>query len=680
MATIVLRNVKGSPLTNNEVDNNFTNLNNDKLEISGSSAMTGKLTTVVSSTSTASIRLTQGSGDPSSPVSGDFWNNAGNLKFYDGASVYTLATVTGTQTLTNKTLAAPIITTGLYFEGATEDAYELLLNVVDPTQDRTVTIPDATTTMVGTDVAQTLTNKTLTTPIIEEIDSPANILLDAAADIILDAGGADVILKDDGVEFGKLVNSGGQLAINSGPSSTTAITFSGANVTVVGNLTVSGTTTTVNTETILLADNIITLNSNLSGSTAPSENAGIEINRGSSTAVVFRWNEGTDVWEYTKDGTTYFTLVGLTESQTLTNKTIAAASNTITGLTNTNLSGTAGITNANLANSTISGVALGNTLFGLTIGTGLTGSSYNGSSAVTIAIDTGTVVTLSGSQTLINKSLSDATTFFVDDADNTKKMTFQLSGITSGQIRTLTVPNVSGTIITTGDTGTISNTMLASSSITVNGTIFSLGGSGSITATATNALTIGTGLSLSSGTTYNGSSPVTLTNSGVLSVAGTTNQITASTVSGAVTLSLPQNIHTSANVQFSNLGIGTAASTGVGGDIRATGEITAYYTSDARLKENVVTLSSALDKVTQIRGVTFDWTQEHVDSRGGEDGYFVRKHDVGVIAQEIEAVLPEVVAEREDGFKAVRYEKIVPLLIEAIKELKAEITVLKTTK
>jgi hypothetical protein len=53
--------------------------------------------------------------------------------------------------------------------------------------------------------------------------------------------------------------------------------------------------------------------------------------------------------------------------------------------------------------------------------------------------------------------------------------------------------------------------------------------------------------------------------------------------------------------------------------------------------------------------------------RGGEDGYFVRKHDIGVIAQEVQAVLPELVGTREDGYLAVKYEKMVPLLIEAIK-------------
>jgi hypothetical protein len=159
---------------------------------------------------------------------------------------------------------------------------------------------------------------------------------------------------------------------------------------------------------------------------------------------------------------------------------------------------------------------------------------------------------------------------------------------------------------------------------------------------------------------------------GVSSITGTANQIIASSSTGAITLSTPQSINTASSVQFGSFGVGTAAS-GTTGEIRATNNVTAYYSSDERLKDNVTVIADALGKVAAIRGVEFDWN----NLTEAEDGYFVRKHDVGVIAQEIEKVLPEVVATREDGIKAVKYDRIVPLLIEAIKELKAEIDVLK---
>jgi hypothetical protein len=96
-------------------------------------------------------------------------------------------------------------------------------------------------------------------------------------------------------------SSTGQISIGQAIGASDSVTFAG--LTVSGNLTVNGTTTTVNTETINLADNIITLNSNEAG--APSQNGGIEIERGTSTNVTLRWNETNDVWEFTNDGTNY---------------------------------------------------------------------------------------------------------------------------------------------------------------------------------------------------------------------------------------------------------------------------------------------------------------------------------------------------------------------------------------
>lgn len=125
-----------------------------------------------------------------------------------------------------------------------------------------------------------------------------------------------------------------------------------------------------------------------------------------------------------------------------------------------------------------------------------------------------------------------------------------------------------------------------------------------------------------------------------------------------------------------SLGVGTSASNVVG-EIRAANDITAFATSDINLKENIIVIENALDKVLTISGVEYDWKDSYIEDRGGEDGLFVKKHDVGVIAQEVQKVLPEVVAQRPDGTLAVRYEKIVPLLIEAIKTLSQEVTDLK---
>ena len=127
------------------------------------------------------------------------------------------------------------------------------------------------------------------------------------------------------------------------------------------------------------------------------------------------------------------------------------------------------------------------------------------------------------------------------------------------------------------------------------------------------------------------------------------------------------------NYQFNSIGVGsTTAASGVNGEIRAQGDITAYYSSDERLKENIQPIVDALSKVESISGNTYDWKEgfESIHSHTG--------HDIGVIAQEIEKVLPEVVIDRETGYKAVQYEKIVPLLIEAIKELSAKVKELES--
>ena len=100
----------------------------------------------------------------------------------------------------------------------------------------------------------------------------------------------------------------------------------------------------------------------------------------------------------------------------------------------------------------------------------------------------------------------------------------------------------------------------------------------------------------------------------------------------------------------------------VTGQIYATDNITAYYSSDITLKNNIRPIESAIFKVKQINGVRFDWNEKSSQIQQ-EQG-----HDVGLIAQEVEKVLPEIVITRENGIKAIQYEKVVPLLVEAIKE------------
>jgi len=134
-------------------------------------------------------------------------------------------------------------------------------------------------------------------------------------------------------------------------------------------------------------------------------------------------------------------------------------------------------------------------------------------------------------------------------------------------------------------------------------------------------------------------------------------------------------LDTANDVQFDSFGVGTTPS-GTTGEIRATNDVTAFFSSDVALKENIINIPNPLESLKKLNGVLFDWKKDYIDQRGGEDGYFVRKKDVGVIAQEVEKVLPEAVAQRQDGVKAVKYDRLTCLLIEAVKVLNDKIEVL----
>jgi len=192
---------------------------------------------------------------------------------------------------------------------------------------------------------------------------------------------------------------------------------------------------------------------------------------------------------------------------------------------------------------------------------------------------------------------------------------------------------------------------------------------------------------LSSGTLADArlSANVTLNNASTIS-AGTLDdaRLTANvTLNNASTISTGTldiaRLGTTADPQFNSIGVGTTASATTG-QIRATDDITAFYSSDVALKENIHNIPSASEKIEQLNGVLFNWKQEYIDNNGGEDGYFVRKSDVGVIAQDVEKVLPEIVGTRPNGIKAVKYDRLCALLIEGFKEMKQEIKQLKESK
>jgi hypothetical protein len=158
----------------------------------------------------------------------------------------------------------------------------------------------------------------------------------------------------------------------------------------------------------------------------------------------------------------------------------------------------------------------------------------------------------------------------------------------------------------------------------------------------------------------------------------TTEIVTTAAVDAAGAVMNSGNESISGIKTFSNSTASTNSTTGsvvitgglgVSGAINAGGDITAFATSDNRFKTNIENIPDALAKVSQLNGVTYNWN-ELANKVENKD---ITIREVGIIAQQVNDVLPEVVSVRDNGYMAVRYEKLVPLLIEAIKELQAKV-------
>lgn len=367
---------------------------------------------------------------------------------------------------------------------------------------------------------------------------------------------------------------------------------------------------------------------------------------------------------------TVATLAGV---QTLTNKTINASQLV-----------DASVSNAKLANSSVT----------VSAGTGMSGGgavSLGGSVTLTNAGVTsnvaGTGITVSGATgavTITNSDRGSSQNIFKNVA-----VSGQTTVVADSNDDTLTLAAGSNVTITTNattDTITISSTdtnttYSAGTGITLSGTTFSNAGVTSITA--------GTGISVNAGT-----GGVTITNT-----INNTNQLTNGAgyiTSSATSLSLTGNLTVSSGnstgggiiladdgdivdlndsycamrftggvrIHSGNRTGGAVITLASGGSITASGDITAY--SDERVKENINTIENALEKVKALRGVTYN-------RKDKED----KSEKIGVIAQEVQEILPQVVQEQEDGMLGVSYGNITAVLIEAIKEQQKQIEVLK---
>ena len=475
--------------------------------ITGTGAIAGTFTGNITGNVTGNVSGSSGSTtgnaatatalETARTIAGQSFDGTGNITIAstDLSNTAAITLLTASQTLTNKTLTSPVLN-GSLSGTAFLDEDDLSSNsaVAVASQQSIKAYVDAISTsftiaadsgsndtvVVGTDTltfaggtgvdttvsdnqisiaidstvatlagSQTLTNKTLTTPVIEEIDGPT-ITLDSAGDINLDADGADIILKDGGTEFGRFSNNSTDFEIkvstqdkdikfigDDGGSAITALTLDmsdagaatfngnvavGGNAVITGNLTVNGTTTTLSTTNSTIEDRLIELGTGTTGT--PGNDMGIVMERGDSDNAFIGFDESADKFIV---GTGSFTGAS-TGNLTITTGTLVAnlegavTGNASTATTLANARNIGGVSFDGSANINLPGVntsgnqdTSGNAATATALETARTiaGQSFDGSANITIAStdlsNTAAIALLTATQTLTNKTLTSPT-------------------------------------------------------------------------------------------------------------------------------------------------------------------------------------------------------------------------------------------------------------------------------
>ena len=421
------------------------------INIAGNHAnITSSSTTITNFSSQGSKLLVIGNSSQSVTIETDVQDKDLIFKGNDGGSVITALTLdmsgAGAATFNSTVTASGFVgnvtgnvsgssgsTTG---NAATATALETARTIAGQSFDGTGNITIASTDLSNTaaiallTASQTLTNKTLTTPVIAEIDATGGFKIDAVGDIQLDAGGADIEFLDDDTSFLKISNSSSDVHIrsivqdkdilfrgNDGGSQITALTLDmseagaasfnsnvtvGGNAVVTGNLTVNGTTTTLATTNSTITDRLIELGNGTTGT--PGNDMGLVFERGDSDNAFVGWDESTDKFIV---GTGTFTGASTGDLTITTGTLVANLEGNVTG----NVTGNADTATA-LANART-----------------IAGQSFDGTGNITIAStdlsNTSAITLLTSTQTLTNKTLTSPE---IDTITRTGNFTLDVSG------------------------------------------------------------------------------------------------------------------------------------------------------------------------------------------------------------------------------------------------------------
>ncbi|MEQ8812094.1 MAG: tail fiber domain-containing protein, partial [Imperialibacter sp.] len=391
------------------------------------------------------------------------------------------------------------------------------------------------------------------------------------------------------------------------------------------------------------------------------------------------------------------TILGTTDTQTLTNKSIDADANTITNIDNADIKAGAAIDGTKLAfDNTTSGLTattvqaaldeLDATLDGVatpTLTQVLSAGNAAGNTSITGVNDIGAVsLTLNGTPI----SSTGAELNILDGVTATATELNTLSGITSTTAELNILDGVTATASELNYlAGVTAGTAAANKALVVNGTNDISLGTGDFTATditASNVLTVGTTAlkTYADGKVSIGYSAFPTgytdgaTDAGVIFEGANDNAV----------ITQSANPITGFSFNPTNTQLAVSGDVMIDGQIGTTGSMIAggfTATSDRRLKDEIEELPNSLSSVTKLRGVSYFWKEDTKQFASDQS------KQLGVIAQEIEIVFPELVTTHENGLKTVNYQGLIPVLIEAIKEqqkliekLMADLSDEKTTK
>lgn len=501
-----------------------------------------------------------------------------------------------------------------------------------------------------------------------------NIELDAPIQV---AAGKNILSSDgNAISFASDVSLGSNniFAANlSGIVSSSAITYDGDNISVagntvvVGNLTVQGTTTSVDSTTVNIGDNQIVLNSDETGT--PTQNGGLEIERGTSTNASIIWNETNDYWMSGLLGAEERIVIGAGNTDITTLGTIATGVWQGTAITHDYI-GLDAIDGTNIGDNAINSehyvdasIDLAHLAADSVDGTKIADNSINSEHYVDASIDTehigddqvtyDKIQNVSATNRILGRDSSGAGAIEEITPANLRTMINVEDGATADQTSTEIRAMFSG-----GDNVTITNGVIAATDTNTQNdaaairTLIGSGNNGHVP-------TIGSaGEFLKHDGTFGTPSYTTNTDTqlSTADVRGKFSEGTGVTISSGE-ISIGQAVGTSDDVTF--------------GTVSATGDITAYASSDERLKDNIQNIENPIEKVQSLKGVTWDWNDNASDVQHSLP-------NVGVIAQDVEKVLPQLVRDNDGGYKAVDYGKLVGLLIEAVKDQQSQIDELKS--